>query len=183
MGQGHVILDEEIGPGGYVYGAAETFDSTPPVRRAISARKVKQKVPESETLIMPELGQICAGREVGEFACPPYVEAALEMIATEIERVLGNIHQRWIKSPMRNAAENYENKTFEAHAYWWGDEDAPEANRPNFKCGDVEVRWYKYCGRGMSTNKKPDPVEWASILERCLTSVREDENKLDKDEF
>jgi len=45
--------------------------------------------------------------------------------------------------------------------------------RPNFKCGDVEVRWYKYIGRGMSVNRELSRAEWRDIFARCAASLTE----------
>lgn len=50
--------------------------------------------------------------------------------------------------------------------------------RPNFKHEDVEIRWYKYPGRGMSTNKDWNAEEWKQWLRRCLATVRAFEGDL-----
>lgn len=44
--------------------------------------------------------------------------------------------------------------------------------RPNFQHEDVEFRWYKRPGRGMSTNKDWTSDEWRAWFQRCLTTVR-----------
>jgi len=44
--------------------------------------------------------------------------------------------------------------------------------RPNFQHEDVEIRWYKWPGRGMSTNKDWTPTEWRDWFNRCLKMVR-----------
>ena len=120
----------------------------------------------------PELGQAFHGCPWGDYEAPDYAIAALEMIGQEIERVEGNRRQKVVPSPMRNAAESYANAVFEARAYYWGDDEAL-ASAPNFRCGDVEVRWYKYLGRGTSVNRPTTPDEWADILRKCLASLRE----------
>jgi hypothetical protein len=43
--------------------------------------------------------------------------------------------------------------------------------RPNFQCGDFEVRWYKRCGRGTFMNRPITPAEMAGIYERCYESA------------
>jgi len=43
--------------------------------------------------------------------------------------------------------------------------------RPNFRCGDVEVRWYKYIGRGMSTNSELSRDEWRGVFAVCRASL------------
>lgn len=42
---------------------------------------------------------------------------------------------------------------------------------PNFRCGDVEVRWYKYIGRGMSVNREVSREEWREVFARCFASI------------
>jgi len=44
---------------------------------------------------------------------------------------------------------------------------------PNFKCGDLEIRWYKYLGRGMSVNREVTRAEWKEIFRRCFASLPE----------
>lgn len=67
--------------------------------------------------------------------------------------------------------QDFKSDVFEMHPYWWGDENAPEAYRPNFKCGDLEVRWYKYIGRGMSVNRAVTRRELESIFRHCRQSI------------
>mgnify|MGYP001558513855 CR=1 FL=1 len=43
---------------------------------------------------------------------------------------------------------------------------------PNFKFEDVEIRWYKHPGRGMSVNKNMSDTEWAEWLNRCIATIR-----------
>lgn len=53
--------------------------------------------------------------------------------------------------------------------------------RPNFQFEDVEIRWYKWPGRGMSTNKDWTPTEWRDWFNRCLANVRAFD--IDHDDF
>lgn len=53
---------------------------------------------------------------------------------------------------------------------------------PNFKHEDVEFRWYKYPGRGMSTNKDWSAQEWKDWHARCLSTIREFEGDHYSDE-
>ena len=55
---------------------------------------------------------------------------------------------------------------FAVHSYWWGDEDAPEARRPNFAIPSkgIEVRWYKYALRDAYANVDLSPDEWRAIF-------------------
>lgn len=42
---------------------------------------------------------------------------------------------------------------------------------PNFRSDDFEVRWYKYIGRGMTTNRVVDEVEINKIFDYCEESL------------
>lgn len=63
-----------------------------------------------------------------------------------------------------------------------GHEPKCPAILPNFKCGDFEVRWYKYLGRGMSMNQDIDANSFFEIIDRCLDSVRRHEDATLPDE-
>jgi hypothetical protein len=131
----------------------------------------------------PELGQALWGCPTSEFDCPEFIEAGLRHLSNEIERVEWNRTQEEFDSPMDNTGASYKALGFELHAYYWGDcecgagEDynhAPSCRTmwPNFRCGDFEVRWYKYLGRGMSMNQDVDANTFFKIIDRCLASVR-----------
>lgn len=49
--------------------------------------------------------------------------------------------------------------------------DNTRAHLPNFSCGDVEIRWYKYIGRGMSVNREVSRGEWEALFARCFASL------------
>lgn len=55
---------------------------------------------------------------------------------------------------------------FVVHSYWWGDEDTPEAWRPNLAIPSkgIEVRWYKYALRDSYANVDLSPDEWRTIF-------------------
>ena len=125
----------------------------------------------------PEIGQMAFGCPTSEFSCPDFVEAGLILLSGEIERIEGNITQkRPVDVPTGNNGSEYKTDVFEMYAYYWGDEDSLCA-RPNFKCGDFEVRWYKYLGRGMSMNREIDANGFFAIIDKCLACVREKEDK------
>lgn len=116
----------------------------------------------------PELGQMMFRPGTWEeYAVPEFVTALLEYVIEDIGRVYGNRFQkRW---------DEYEDPQIpgvEYRTYWWGEEDAPEADLPNFAFGGVELRWYKHPGRSMSANREMDAGEWASWFQECLAQVR-----------
>lgn len=44
--------------------------------------------------------------------------------------------------------------------------------QPNFKCGDVEIRWYKYIGRAMNSNRVVTLNELKKIFKKCMKSLK-----------
>jgi hypothetical protein len=144
----------------------------------------------------PELGQFAHGCPYNEFAAPEFIEAGLNHLATEIERVEWNVRQEEYRAPVANTGDEYETPDFKLRAYYWGDctcgaEDSeiekPHAaecgvSLPNFKCGDFEVRWYKWLGRGMSMIRQIDANEFFQLIDKCVESVRRKENEHYKDD-
>ena len=102
------------------------------------------------------------------FDVPNYVEAALEKIDAELDRVMWNIHQQEYESPFSNSGNEYKDDIFEVEAYDW-DEDSQQEY--NFKWRDYKIRWYKYCGRGMEANRYISPQECAEMLDECLADI------------
>lgn len=124
---------------------------------------------------MPELGQSLFGQPHKQFAVNSHVEAALAMIREELDRVMWNRDQREYASPFGNTGNTFDCSAFSAHAYSWSDEEQPW----NFKCGPIEISWYKYLGRGMSANMEITPDMSSDMLDKCLKELRnmDDEKK------
>lgn len=108
-----------------------------------------------------ELGQLCFGTDniAGEYEAD-WATDGLRLIS----QAAGN-------DSMPGYAIDFENDVFEMHPYWWGDEHAPEATRPNFrhKPSGLAISWYKYIGRGQYGPEKPD--NWPQIVAECIASV------------
>lgn len=117
----------------------------------------------------PELGQLVFGQPTQQFAVPDIMTAVLEKLATEYERVGWNIHQKEIENPFYNSGPAYNLKTdvFEVWAYSWTTDDQPF----NFAWRDLRVSWYKWCGRGASSNVEITPALAAQCLDECLASL------------
>jgi len=128
---------------------------------------------------MIELGQMAFGNPVREYECPLsiYIEEGLERLSEEIERIEWNKTQKVFQAPTRNSGTHYKTDAFEMHAYYWGDcdcevcEPSCPTKRPNFKCEDLEVSWYKYLGRGMSMNKPIDANDFFELIDKCMDSM------------
>lgn len=123
----------------------------------------------------PELGQAVFGQPYKEFAGSELLEAALHSISNELERAFWNISQKEYDSPFYNTGNQFDCATFSAHAYSWGDDDQPW----NFKWQDVEISWYKHCGRGLSVNQDIKPDRISEMLDDCLRAVRDYEKQHD----
>jgi hypothetical protein len=74
-------------------------------------------------------------------------------------------------------ADYFDNDVWSARSYWWGDEEAPEADLPNFihKPSGLELRWYKYPMRDSYFNREISPLEWFNIIQECVTSLQKGE--------
>ena len=95
---------------------------------------------------IPQLGQIMHGNPWGDHDSPQWCDALVREILREIERVFWNKNQRqW------DMRENPGIPGIEFRPYYWGNNEA-EAELPNLKHGDIEVRWYKHPMRGASLN-------------------------------
>ena len=113
----------------------------------------------------PEIGQAVYGNPWGEFKASLQVEAFLAYILVEIERVFWNKNQKeW------DRYEDPKIPNIEYRPYYWGEDE--EMAKPNFKFEDVEIRWYKYPGRGMSVNKEMTDKEWHQWRYRCIDTIR-----------
>ena len=123
---------------------------------------------------VPELGQMVFGNPTGEFAVSAIGSAAVSALLDEVGRVFWNREQREISLYDAGDAEawNAYGTGLEWHPYWWGDEESPEAGRPNLSFGLVGVRWYKHPGRGESVDCEMSPDAWSGWLEAALEAVR-----------
>lgn len=104
--------------------------------------------------------------------CPEYVVALVERIADEVARLEWNRTQQEWASPLQNTGARWSNDTFSMRAYYWGDDEA-EADVPNFKCGDIEIEWYKHVRRGALINRTITPDEAVAMFDRCMASLAE----------
>lgn len=126
----------------------------------------------------PDLGQAFGGNPWEKHVMPEYAEALFEAIWKEIARVFWNMNQREFDP---YGTDDPKIPGFEVRSYWWGDENASEADLPNFVFGDVRIRWYKYPGRGMSANVSWDPVRWVEWFDSALAAIRAHEKLWDEE--
>lgn len=118
--------------------------------------------------LQAELGQTVFGQADDEFQVPEIMDAVLSCISNEYTRVYWNAKQENCPSPFANSGSRLNTPTFQAHAYSWGDDDQPW----NFSWRDLRIRWYKWAGRGMSSNIPITPEMAAQCLDECLAEIR-----------
>lgn len=139
--------------------------------------------PLNHSIVQATTGTWC------EYECDPYVEALLDALLDEIRRVHWNVYQhQWGPSWHYDEIEDPEIPGILFTRYYDGCpcEDEPEHRpdcrhaRPNFQFEDVQFRWYKYPGRGMSTTKEWNAEQWRTWFMRCRDKIREfDDSKME----
>ena len=122
----------------------------------------------------PELGQAAFGAPWVEYDVSDIGSACIAALLDEIRRVFWNRAQRQVEFRSEDDAETWNayGSAIEWHAYWWGNEDADEARRPNLIFDGVAVHWYKWPGRGDSVDREMLPDDWARWLTGALAAVR-----------
>jgi hypothetical protein len=129
-----------------------------------------------------EMGQALFGNPVSEYSCPDWVTALIKDMLDDLEMHHGNYHQHtadyFNENPFLDVCCRWEDTYFYEvggitfRRYYWGDDEV-EAEKPNFSFGEVEIRWYKYPGRGMTTNVKwKKPHLWVGWFERFAKELR-----------
>lgn len=123
------------------------------------------------SIFEPELGQMAFGQPHQTYAIPEIMLAALLSISLEIERVWWNVWQADFNTPFENNGPrcNFKCAEFEVRAYSWSDEEQPY----NFAWRDIRISWYKWCGRGASSNIVITPDLASECLDACLLAVRQ----------
>ena len=87
-----------------------------------------------------------------------------------------NFNQEEYDSPFNNTGNEFIGENFEVHAYNWNE----DVEQPyNFKCGVIEISWYKYLGRGTTINGFYTKDEIVEMYNICLDEIR----KMDGDKY
>ncbi len=123
----------------------------------------------------PELGQAVFGQPYHGCKVSNLLIAALEAIRTELNRVMWNKHQKDYDSPFGNTGNEFKCNVFEVEAYSWNDE---VKQKYNFKWKNYEVSWYKYLGRGTSSNMWFRPIMVSDMLDECIEELQKYDIKL-----
>lgn len=116
-----------------------------------------------------ELGNfLCNTNKNQPYECPRWIVALLRELDRQLDRVMWNNTQEEYDSPFDNTANLFQNNVFTVQAYIWDD----EVEQPyNFKCGDIEISWYKYLGRDTTINGEYEPQIIIDMFNKCLNSI------------
>lgn len=103
-----------------------------------------------------------------QYECPRWIVALLNELDNQLDRVMWNNTQKEYSSPFENTSNSFKNNVFEVQAYDWSD----DIEQPyNFKCGDIEISWYKYLGRDTTINGEYEPQVIIDMFNKCLKSI------------
>lgn len=122
-----------------------------------------------------------------EYECDDFISALLSYILDKVKMVHWNVYQHeWSPDWHGDKVEDPEIPGIQFTRYYDScscpDEndgihlDECRHSKPNFSFNGVGIKWYKYPGRGMSTNKDYNPYEWKEWFNVCLEKVREFDN-------
>ena len=116
-----------------------------------------------------ELGNIMFNTNKNQILnCPRWVVALLENINNKLKIVAWNTDHKEFDSPFENTGNRWSNDVFEVQAYSWDD----EISQPyNFKCGEIEISWYKYLGRDTTINAEYTEKELIDMYNKCIESL------------
>ena len=107
---------------------------------------------------------------IEQYNCEDWVIALLRDLDRKLSIVMWNINQEQYDSPFSNTGNEYIGKNFEVHAYNWGE----NANQYfNFKCGAIEISWYKYLGRDTTINGIYAISDIIDMYHICLRELEE----------
>lgn len=127
-----------------------------------------------------EIGQIVLTNGTTHEFEADWTSAGLDAIAEIIREHRGHTSGKYGNGPLltsNDGEEEYENDVFVMRTYCWCDghfvgheDNCP----PNFihKSTGMEVSWYKYNGRGVTSNVNWIPsITWHRIVNECIESV------------
>jgi len=131
-------------------------------------------------MYQPEMGQFAFGMPWAEFEVSDLGSACIASLLDEVRRVFWNRNGREVSFRDEGDAEvwNAYGSGIEWHAYWWGDEEAEEAARPNLTFAGLNIRWYKWPGRGESVEREMTPDDWSEWLTGALAAARTADTRL-----
>lgn len=122
-----------------------------------------------------ELGNLMFNTNKNQvYECPEWIIALLDTIRQKLDIVMWNKYHKEYDNPFENSGNSFKNNVFEVQAYSWDDEVHQEYN---FKCGDVEISWYKYLGRDTTINDDYEEKYIIEMFNKCMESLRQKEEE------
>jgi hypothetical protein len=120
------------------------------------------------------MSQIAFGNKVGDWETEEWVDALIDYIVEEIDRVYWNLNQEeW------NRQDDPKLKGLKYNPYYWGeDRRAKEKSNLKFKHSPQEIRWYKHIGVGQTSSIKMSNEEWIDWFNGALKIIRDNDKKL-----
>lgn len=117
-----------------------------------------------------ELGNLIFNTNKNQmYNCSDWIVALLNDINRKLKIVAWNTNHKDFDSPFENTGNRWANNVFEVQAYSWNEEEHQEYN---FKCGDIEISWYKYLGRDTTINNIYSEREIIDMYDKCIESLK-----------
>ena len=125
-----------------------------------------------------ELGQLLLSNTPPQEYEAEWATDGLHLIAQVIAEYRGkDPNGGWTTLTSNSGESDYINDVFEMRSYCWcegGIEGHENGCPPNFlyKPTGLIITWYKYSGRGTTSNKKyPGARTWSEIVNHCIRSI------------
>lgn len=139
-------------------------------------RRIKKKHEKAickENMLKMEIGNLLFGRSRGSFAVDRSLQDSFEWEQL-INMSDSDFYGHTSNKCKENDVSGYENEVFAIRPYWWGDDDALQAQMPNFlyKPTGFEIRWYKYPFRDSYMNKNLSVTKIKEIFIHCADSIK-----------
>ena len=121
----------------------------------------------------PELGQMLFGQPWKEYTATAECEVLIDTLKYAFEATMRAVGRKVhaFDGPFANSGEAFLCDSFGAWAYQLGDDPQPY-NFFHFPTG-LAISWYKYPGRGMSTNKRVTEKLADRVLLSCLDALHD----------
>lgn len=136
-------------------------------------KKKRAQILQKGNMLNMELGNLLFGHSRGDFKVDRVLQDSSEwnrLISLSDSDFYGYTSIKDIE----NDGGGYENGVFTIRPYWWGDDDAPQAQMPNFLYKPIgfEIRWYKYPFRDSYMNRNLSIDKIKEIFWHCAESIK-----------
>lgn len=122
---------------------------------------------------VPELGHAAFGQPCKSYEASALLLAALTYIQHRLDALYAD-DPEWESPFGNNGCVPYDFGAFQVEGYDWNED---RVQPWNFKCGPVEVSWYKWFARDVSVNFDLTADQTEGMLVRCMEAIAEFERK------